>query len=107
MEMRRHFTLDDRAASVYQYVPLEVPSGASAFTVTLAYDRSAAVVDLGLDGPDRFCGWSGGERSTVTVAATWAMSWTQASSMVSHDAKNDGPASQRLRNFAGRRALSV
>lgn len=69
---RRHFTLDDRAASVYQYVPFEVPAGAAAFTVTLAYDRSAATVDLGLDGPDRFRGWSGGERSEVTVTPTWA-----------------------------------
>lgn len=69
---RRHFTLDDRAVSVYQYVPFEVPRGASAFTVTMAYDRSLATVDLGLDGPDRFRGWSGGERSEVTVAPTWA-----------------------------------
>lgn len=70
--VRRHFTPDDRAASIYQYVPFDVPAGAAAFTVTLSYDRSRATVDLGLDGPDRFRGWSGGERSEVTVSPTWA-----------------------------------
>ena len=69
---QRRFTPDDRAESIYHYVPFDVPAGASAFTVTLAYDHSAATVDLGLDGPDRFRGWSGGERSAVTVTPTWA-----------------------------------
>jgi len=69
---RRHFTPDDRAESVYQYVPFEVPPTAAGLTVTLEYDRSRATVDLGLVGPDRFCGWSGGERSSVTVTRGWA-----------------------------------
>lgn len=65
---RRRYTPEHRDESIYQYVPFDVPADAEAFTVTLDYDHGAAIVDLGLDGPDRFRGWSGGERSTVTVA---------------------------------------
>ena len=68
----RHYTRDDRAESLYQYLVVDVPAGAPALTVRLAYDRTDAVVDLGLIGPDRFGGWSGGERSVVTVTPTWA-----------------------------------
>ena len=49
-----------------------MPAEASGVTVTLAYDRTTGVVDLGLVGPDRFGGWSGGERSEVTVTREWA-----------------------------------
>ena len=54
---------------MYQYLPFDVPAEASGVTVTLAYDRTTGVVDLGLVAPDRFGGWSGGERSEVTVTA--------------------------------------
>ena len=70
--LERHYTRDDRADSVYQYLVVEVPTGAPAITVRLDYVRTDAVVDLGLIGPDRFGGWSGGERSVVTVTPTWA-----------------------------------
>ena len=36
-------------------------------TVTLDYDRTETILDLGLIGPDRFCGWSGSERANVVV----------------------------------------
>src|SRR5688500_12974498 len=68
----RHYTRDDRAESIYQYIVAEVPGGAPALTVRLDYERADAVVDLGLIAPDRFGGWSGGERSVVTVTPTWA-----------------------------------
>jgi len=68
----RHYASDDRARSVYQYLDLDVPPHADALTVTLGYDRTDAIIDLGLVGPDRFGGWSGSERSTVTVTPTWA-----------------------------------
>lgn len=70
--LQRHYTIDDRARSLYQYLVVDVPSHADALTVRLDYDRTAAIVDLGLLGPDRFGGWSGSERSTVTVTPTWA-----------------------------------
>src|SRR5687767_14969060 len=68
----RHYTRDDRAESIYQYIVVDAPSGAPAITVRLDYDRTDAVVDLGLIGPDRFGGWSGSERSVVSVTPTWA-----------------------------------
>jgi len=68
----RHYSPADRAESIYQYVPFEVPASAAGVTVSFAYDRSLAIIDLGLAGPDRFVGWSGGERAAVTVARDWA-----------------------------------
>jgi hypothetical protein len=64
---------EDRAASVYQYVPVEPPPGSGAFTVDLAYDRAAAVIDLGcLDPTGAFRGWSGAARDGFTVTGEWA-----------------------------------
>jgi hypothetical protein len=64
---------DDRASSVYQYVPVEVPAGHRALTVELSYDRGAGVLDLGCFTPDGgFRGWSGGARNTFTVTGDWA-----------------------------------
>ena len=70
--MTRHYTRTDRAESVYQYLVVEVPAGAAALDVTLSYDRTDTILDLGLIGPDRFCGWSGSERSNVVVTNEWA-----------------------------------
>lgn len=70
--LERHYTRDDRAESLYQYLVVEVPTHAEATTFRLDYDRDDAIVDLGLIGPDRFGGWSGSERGTVTVTPTWA-----------------------------------
>jgi hypothetical protein len=64
---------DDRAASVYQYVPVELPPGERALTVALEYDRAAAVLDLGcLDPTGAFRGWSGGARDAFIVTEGWA-----------------------------------
>jgi len=46
------FERDDRAASIYHYLPFEVPAGTSGVEVTLDYDRSAGVLDLGCVGAD-------------------------------------------------------
>jgi hypothetical protein len=63
----------DRAGSRYRYLPVDVPAGSGAVTVSLDYDRSAGVLDLGCLDPDGgFRGWSGGARSTFTIAADWA-----------------------------------
>ena len=72
-----HYTPQDRESGRYQYVPVEVPAGTTRLTISYAYDRANGenVVDLGLFEPGpldlgraRARGWSGGERSTVTVA---------------------------------------
>ncbi|HKT04686.1 MAG TPA: hypothetical protein VJT31_34665, partial [Rugosimonospora sp.] len=64
---------EDRADSVYQYLPVEVADGQRALHVQLRYDRGAGVLDLGcFDPAGGFRGWSGGARDAYTVAAAWA-----------------------------------
>jgi hypothetical protein len=62
------FRPEDRAASEYRYLPVEVPAGCPGLTVRLEYDRSAGVLDLGCFGPGgAFRGWSGGARDTFSI----------------------------------------
>ncbi len=64
---------EDRAASIYQYLPVEVGTGHRRLRVELAYDRSAGILDLGcLDPTGAFRGWSGNARETFTIAETWS-----------------------------------
>jgi hypothetical protein len=63
------FSIDDRIASAWHYLPVEVPHGTAALRVTLSYPRgSGAVLDLGCFSPTGFRGWSGGARDSFTVA---------------------------------------
>src|ERR1700742_72283 len=63
------FTLDDRIAAPWHYLPVEVPAGTGALRVTLSYPReSGAVFDLGCFDPTGFRGWSGGARDSFVVA---------------------------------------
>jgi hypothetical protein len=63
------FSIDDRIASAWHYLPVEVPSGTAALGVTLSYPRdSGAVLDLGCFGPLGFRGWSGGARDSFLVS---------------------------------------
>lgn len=75
--IQARYTPQDREAGRYQYLPIEVPAGATRLTIDLRYDRAggANVVDLGLfepgpldPGTPAFRGWSGGERAGVTVS---------------------------------------
>lgn len=72
MRFCRRYTPEDRAVGVYHYLDVEVPRPVDGFTVSLDYDRAHGVIDLGLVGPDRFAGWSGGARSAVSMNRTWA-----------------------------------
>jgi hypothetical protein len=63
------WTVEDRLASVYQYLPVEVPPGTAALRVVLEYERAGAVVDLGCMGPGGFRGWSGGARESFVLTA--------------------------------------
>jgi hypothetical protein len=65
--IRGRWTPADRAASIYQELPFEVPAGVPAVSVRLRYDRSRAVLDLGLFDPEGFRGWSGGAREGYVV----------------------------------------
>ncbi|MFC8799318.1 CehA/McbA family metallohydrolase [Promicromonospora sp. NPDC057138] len=67
-ERRLRLSIDDQTESRYLEVPFELPAGgASALEVTLAYDRDAAVIDLGCQDPERWRGWSGGARSRFAI----------------------------------------
>ncbi len=63
------WTLADRFASAWHYLPVEVPPGSCGLRVDLDYDRSAAVLDLGCMGPAGFRGWSGGARRSFVITA--------------------------------------
>jgi hypothetical protein len=63
------WTLQDRFASPWHSLPVEVPPGCFALRVELEYDRSAAVLDLGCAGPAGFRGWSGGARRSFVITA--------------------------------------
>jgi hypothetical protein len=76
--LKRHF---ERDSGRYQYVPIEVPEATRRLTVEYRYDRAegANAIDLGLFEPGpldlvtaRERGWSGSERSSVTVAPSFA-----------------------------------
>src|SRR5580692_1801863 len=67
------FSIDDRIASPWHYLPVEVPPGTGALRVTLSYPRdSGAVLDLGCFDPAGFRGWSGGARDSFVVAVRGA-----------------------------------
>ena len=63
------WTLDDRFASPWHYLPVEVAPGTAALRVELEYERAGAVLDLGCLGPSGFRGWSGGARESFVIAA--------------------------------------
>ncbi len=72
MAVTRHggrWTLEDRFAAVWQYLPVDVPPGSCALRVELEYDRSDAILDLGCIGPAGFRGWSGGVRGSFVITA--------------------------------------
>jgi hypothetical protein len=66
---RGRWTLEDRFASAWHYLPVEVPSGSYGLRVELEYERSGAVLDLGCIGPNGFRGWSGGARRSFVITA--------------------------------------
>jgi hypothetical protein len=72
MQLDLNFGPTEREQSYYQYVPFSVAREWCSVAVELAYDRSSAVVDLGLLGPGGFRGWSGGARTSAQVAERWA-----------------------------------
>jgi hypothetical protein len=66
---RGRWTLADRFASPWHYLPVEVPPGTCALAVELGYDRNGTVLDLGCLGPAGFRGWSGGARRRFVITA--------------------------------------
>lgn len=70
--VRHRWSPEDRAAQRYRYVRFDVPAGTGDVRVTLDYDRSRGVVDLGCFDAHGFRGYSGGARDEFTVTATTA-----------------------------------
>src|ERR1700733_8971775 len=63
------FSIEDRLAASWHYLPVEVPAGTGALRVTLSYPRDSGVVlDLGCLDPAGFRGWSGGARDSFVLA---------------------------------------
>ncbi|MFZ4067468.1 MAG: CehA/McbA family metallohydrolase, partial [Phenylobacterium sp.] len=59
----------------YVEAPFAVPEDTERLTVTFEYDReNRTVIDLGIRDPNGFRGWSGGNRSTFTLATSDATS---------------------------------
>jgi hypothetical protein len=61
------WTLEDRFASPWHYLPVDVAGGTFGLRVELEYERDGAVLDLGCLGPHGFRGWSGGARSFFVI----------------------------------------
>lgn len=72
LAVRGRWTPDDRATSVWHYVPFEVPADCPGVRVELAHDRAAGVLDLGLIDPDGWRGWSGGARDHMVIGPSTA-----------------------------------
>jgi len=58
----------------YREVPFKVPAGTTSVTVDFAYTgkEQKSVIDLGIRDPQRFRGWSGGNKAKFTLTETWA-----------------------------------
>lgn len=66
--IRGHWMPGDRSEQLNRLVPIEVPEGAPALSVTLLYERrDDAVIDLGAFGPDGFRGWSGSGKNRFVI----------------------------------------
>jgi hypothetical protein len=73
LDLRRVWRPDDRAEQQIRSIAVEVPHAATALEVELEYAAAPGVVlDLGLEGPSGYAGWSGGARSRLVVSAGWA-----------------------------------
>ena len=63
----------DRAEQQIRAVPIDVPTGCTALAVELTCAAEAgAVLDLGLEGPAGYVGWSGGARRRFVVSEDWS-----------------------------------
>jgi hypothetical protein len=62
-------TLTRADHETYVELPFDVPPGVERLTVEFSYDtrEQRTTIDLGLFDPERFRGWSGGDKATFTV----------------------------------------
>lgn len=68
-------TLNPGQHQTYQTESFQVPEGIDRLTVMFDYDRrNRTTIDLGLADPERFRGWSGGNKSTFILTESFATS---------------------------------
>jgi len=66
-------SIDGSAHQSYQYVDFEVPSNTQELVIEFAYNRdNRTVIDLGLNDPNGFIGWSGGSKNRIVISRTYA-----------------------------------
>ncbi|MEP7330911.1 MAG: hypothetical protein ABI692_02350, partial [Terracoccus sp.] len=69
----RRWGPNDRADQQIRELAVDVPAGCAALEVELTYAAEAgAVLDLGLEGPAGYVGWSGGARHRFVVSEGWS-----------------------------------
>jgi len=62
------WTPEDRFASPWHYLPVEIGPGTAGLRVELEYERAGGtVLDLGCLGPDGFRGWAGSARESFVI----------------------------------------
>ncbi|MDP8960002.1 MAG: CehA/McbA family metallohydrolase [Actinomycetota bacterium] len=72
MRFHGRWAPEDRADSIYRYVPFQVPVGTRGLAVRLDYDRTSGVIDLGAFDPAGFRGYSGGARGAFVITRSAA-----------------------------------
>jgi hypothetical protein len=67
-----HGTVKGNQNHSYVEAPFEVPSGTQRLTVSFRYTgkEERTTLDIGVLDPERFRGWSGGNKSSFTISAT-------------------------------------
>jgi hypothetical protein len=69
----RRWTLDDRAASVWHSLPVDVPADCPGLLVSVTIAPvEGAVIDIGCEGAAGWRGWSGGARQTFAITPSAA-----------------------------------
>jgi hypothetical protein len=67
-----HTTLNGKHHQTYVELPFDIPSGVARITVAFKYTGKDehATVDLGIEDPERFRGWSGGNKDGFTISTS-------------------------------------
>ncbi|PYX99761.1 MAG: phosphotransferase [Acidobacteria bacterium] len=67
-----HGTVKGEQNNTYIEVPFDVPANTARLTVSFHYTgkEERTTLDLGIQDPQRFRGWSGGNKSSFTISAT-------------------------------------
>lgn len=68
-DLTLHGTITDAQKNTYVQVPFNMPANIERLTVSFHYTgkEDHATLDLGINDPNRFRGWSGGNKSTFTI----------------------------------------